>query len=127
MDKNKVKVNKRQRRRVKVRTKVNGTDKRPRLSVFRSLKGIYVQLVDDVSGKTLVSVSSREASNYLKSSSNISNDKGKVGEAFRVGELVAKKAIEKGIKRVVFDRGGNKYHGRVKAVADGARKGGLKF
>lgn len=122
MDKNKVKVDKRMRRRKKIRFKISGTKNIPRLSVFRSLRGIYAQLIDDVNGKTLASANDREIIQKDKKT-----DAGKVGVSLAVGELIAKKAIEKGIKQVVFDRGGYRYHGRVKAIADGARKGGLKF
>ncbi|NQU77630.1 50S ribosomal protein L18 [Candidatus Falkowbacteria bacterium] len=139
MNKGKVKSEKRQRRRIKVRSRVSGTEKRPRLSVFRSLRGIQVQLVDDASGKTLVSAGSKdkeieklsqpEAGQPLAENKEIKGDanNSKVSIAFVVGELLAKKALEKNIKRVVFDRGGYKYHGRVKAIAEGARRGGLKF
>ncbi|NQU78079.1 50S ribosomal protein L18 [Candidatus Falkowbacteria bacterium] len=133
MNKNKVKTEKRNRRRSKVRARVSGVEKRPRLSVYRSLRGIQVQLIDDTSGRTLVSASSEklETSNpstKLGAGKKLDDEKsGKIAKAFAVGELVAKKALDKGIKRVVFDRGGYKYHGRVKAIADGARKGGLKF
>jgi large subunit ribosomal protein L18 len=105
------------RRKARVRAKVFGTSIRPRLSVFRSLKGINVQLIDDKTGKTLVSASARE----------VKNKKDKIEVAFEVGKIIAKKAKELNIKSVVFDRAGYKYHGRVKAVADGAREGGLKI
>ena len=111
---------KRYRRHLRVRKKVNGTAERPRLVVFRSLKHIYAQLVDDEQRKTLIGVSDL--------SEGLSKDKpGKVGAATAVGKLAAAKAKELGIKRVVFDRAGYHYHGRVKAVADGAREGGLEF
>lgn len=110
----------RHRRHLRVRKKVNGTEARPRLVVFRSLKHIYAQLVDDDQRKTLAGVSDL--------SEGLAPDKpGKVGKALAVGKLVAKVAQEKGIKKVVFDRAGYVYHGRVKAVADGARAGGLEF
>jgi len=140
MNKNKVKTEKRNRRRSKVRARVSGVEKRPRLSVYRSLRGIQVQLIDDASGRTLVSAGgkklettvkagqARSPSTKLGAGKKLDDEKsGKIAKAFAVGELVAKKALDKGIKRVVFDRGGYKYHGRVKAIADGARKGGLKF
>ena len=101
----------------RVRRRVAGTAERPRLSVFRSNKQIYAQIIDDVAGHTLASASSVEI--------NASDDK-KLA-ATSVGEAVAKKAVESGVKQVVFDRGGYKYHGRVKALADGARSGGLEF
>ncbi|MEK7659470.1 MAG: 50S ribosomal protein L18 [Patescibacteria group bacterium] len=97
------------RRHKRVRALVKGTQVRPRLSVFRSNKRIYAQLIDDSRGTILLSVSDIKTS------------------ASKVGENLAKKAIEKGIDSVVFDRGGYKYHGRVKALAEGARQGGLKF
>ncbi len=110
----------RYRRHLRVRKKISGTADRPRLVVFRSLKHTYAQLVDDDQGRTLVGVSDR--SSGLKSEKS-----GKVGAAHAVGVLLAKQAIDKGVKQVVFDRGGYLYHGRVKAVADGAREGGLEF
>lgn len=114
----KIKNNLKNRRRARVRIKVFGQAKRPRLNVFRSLKHIDVQLIDDQAGKTLVAVSDSEI-----------KEKGlkKIDVAFKVGELVAQKAIKAGIKEVIFDRASYKYHGRVKAIAEGARKGGLKF
>lgn len=113
-DKNK-KLN---RRHLRVRSTISGTKDRPRLSVFRSNRGMYVQLIDDLSGKTLISANSKE----LK----INKDK-KVDLSFKLGKLLAEKSLKKNINKVVFDRGGYKYHGRVKAVADGAREGGLIF
>lgn len=113
----KIKQQQRARRQRRVRVKVKGTAQRPRLSVFRSLNHLYVQLIDDEVGQTLVSAKDTE----IKS-------KGKKSElAWAVGKLLAKKASEKKIAKVVFDRGRYQYHGRVKAVADGARAGGLKF
>jgi len=107
-----------ERRKSRIRAKIFGTAKKPRLSVFRGLRHLYVQLIDDATGKTLIWAKDLEIKDgKLK----------KVEVSFKVGELIAKKAIVAGIEEVVFDRGGNKYHGRVKAVADGARKGGLKF
>jgi large subunit ribosomal protein L18 len=105
------------RRKGRIRAKISGTGTIPRLSVFRSLNHIYAQLIDDEKSITLVSAKDIE----LK-------DKGKKSDlAFKVGELIAKKAMDKKIDSVVFDKGGNKYHGRIKSVAEGARKGGLKF
>lgn len=101
-----------------MRARVKGTAKTPRLCVFRSHQHIYAQLVDDDKGKTIDSASSRE----LKKSK-----KKKAEQAKEVGQLIAQKALAKKIEKVVFDRGGYKYHGRVKAVAEGARAGGLKF
>ena len=112
----------RERRHARVRTKISGTADRPRLSVFRSNKGIYVQIIDDVAAKTLVSASTLDAE--LKGKLNGTGNK---EAAKAVGELVAKRALEKGIKVVVFDRGGYIYHGRVKELADAAREAGLEF
>ena len=107
-------------RRIKIKTrirgKVSGSAERPRMSVFRSNKQIYVQLIDDVAGRTLVSASSKGIEEGTKSEI-----------AAKVGELVAKKAIEAGYTTVVLDRNGYLFHGRVKSLADGARNGGLKF
>ncbi len=104
----------------RVRKKVKGTSERPRMCIFRSLNQIYVQVIDDTCGKTLTSAStlSKELKGSLKRGSNIEAAK-------KTGALIAAKAKEKGIEKVVFDRNGNKYHGRVKALADSARKGGL--
>ena len=117
MDKQKIKQYQRSRRRGRVRAKVSGTSKCPRLSVFRSNKGMYLQLIDDEKGKTLVSAHSSEVKKKDK----------KVAISFELGKLIAEKALAKKIKQIVFDRGGYKYHGRVKAVADGAREEGLSF
>ncbi len=99
-----------------------GTAAVPRLSVCRSLKSMIVQIIDDQSGKTLCYVSGKEAAKVKTGDKN-----GKVGQSYILGKKMAEKAKEKGITKVVFDRGGYKYHGRVKAVADGAREGGLNF
>ncbi len=117
MDKNKHKLAKRTIRHRRVRSRVTGTDARPRLSVFRANKHIYAQLIDDALGKTLASASSKEVTKKDKKSS----------VATEVGKLIATKAAAKNISAVVFDRGGFAYHGRIKALADGAREGGLKF
>ena len=109
---------KRERRRKKIRAKVSGTAARPRLSVFKSNKGMYLQLIDDVSGKTLVSARTGELKDAKGKKTDIS---------FELGKMLAGKAAEKGIKGIVFDRGGYKFHGRVKAAADGAKEGGLIF
>ena len=110
----------RRRRQLRVRKKVAGTAERPRLTVFRSLKHIYAQLVDDQAGVTLLAVAD--------SSEGITADgAGKVGRGKAVGKLLAEKAKAAGIGKVVFDRAGYRYHGRVKAVAEGAREGGLEF
>lgn len=115
------KVQKRMRRRKRVRAKIVGTADRPRLSVFRSNKYIYAQIIDDSKGKTLVAMGSK---NLPKEKIE---GKKQVEVAMIVGEELAKKAKDKKIKQVVFDRNGYKYHGKVKALAEGARKGGLVF
>lgn len=112
----------RQRRHERIRRNLHGTAERPRLNVFRSLLHIYAQVIDDDLGNTLVAASTldpevREQLEGLNKSQ----------QAARVGQLVAKRALDKGLKTVVFDRGGYPYHGRVKALADGAREGGLEF
>lgn len=117
---------KRFRRHKRVRSKIKGTAKIPRLCVFRSNKHIYAQLIDDEKGHILVSASDSE----LKDKKEIKAPKelrAKIATAYKVGELVAQKTLKKGIKKIVFDRGGYKYHGRVKALAEGARAGGLNF
>ena len=106
----------------RVRRKISGTSQRPRLCVFRSANNIYAQIIDDTKRVTLVAASSLEAE--VKSAVNHTGNK---EAAKKVGELVAKRAIEKGINDVVFDRGGYVYHGRVEALASGAREAGLKF
>ncbi|MFC5713808.1 50S ribosomal protein L18 [Thalassorhabdus alkalitolerans] len=110
----------RKKRHMSVRRKVQGTAERPRLNVFRSSKHIYAQLIDDVKGETLVAASSLD--NELKLENG-----GNKEAAKQVGELIAKRASEKGHESVVFDRGGFIYHGRVEALADAARENGLKF
>ena len=116
------KINKkamRMHRHVRVRGKISGTPERPRLNVFRSNANIYAQIIDDVRGVTLAAASSRE---------DIPREgKGKLGICTEVGKRLAARAKEKGVARVCFDRGGYLYHGRVKALADGARAGGLEF
>lgn len=111
---------KRYKRHKKIRAKMSGSKDKPRLCVFRSAAHIYAQLIDDESSKTILSAKDIE----IKSSKAKS---GKVGLAYNVGKLIAEKAVEKKISEVVFDRGGYKYHGRIKALAQGAREGGLKF
>ena len=113
----------RQRRKKRVRKKIRGTSEKPRLSVFRSSKHIYAQIVDDTTAKTLVGVSS--LSKEIRP--GVQNKGGNKAGAAMVGELIAKRAVEKGIKRVVFDRNGFLYHGRVKTLADSAREHGLEF
>ncbi len=117
MNKNQQKLHKKTIRRARVRSVVSGTEQRPRLSVFRANRHIYAQLIDDVSGKTLAAVSSKDITAKGK----------KVSIASEVGKAIAAKGLEKKIEAVVFDRGGNAYHGRIKALAEGAREGGLKF
>ena len=112
----------RERRHARVRTKVHGTTDRPRLNVFRSLEHIYAQVIDDAQGVTLVSASSLDVELKAEMTGKKKSEKAKL-----VGIAVAKRALAAGIKAVIFDRGGYKYHGRVKAVADGAREGGLEF
>jgi len=112
---NRTKEQSRKRLHMRIRNKVSGTSERPRLSVYRSNKAIYCQLIDDLSGHTLAAASSQ----------------GTIGtkseQAVAVGKVIAERAIAKGIEAVVFDRGGYRYHGRVRSLAEGAREGGLKF
>lgn len=117
----------RTRRRARVRKKVQGTPIRPRLSVFKSAKHIYVQLIDDVHGQTLVTASSLSAAFRERVSGVEKASGGNVEGAKLVGELLAAHARGKGITRIVFDRNGFLYHGRVKAIAEAARAGGLQF
>lgn len=134
------KKQKRYRRHKRIRVKVFGTKQKPRFCVFRSAKHTYAQLIDDEKGKTILNSSDFELKapktkslSHTKSSVGRQKAKeektrsGKVALAHEVGKLIAKKALDKKIEKVVFDRGGYKYHGRVKAVAEGAREGGLKF
>jgi len=145
MDKSKLKIKQRIKRHRRVRAKVRGTKEIPRLSVFRSNRGLYVQLINDEKGETLVNVSSKEVvgeSKVQSQKSKVKSQKSKVKsknkqkvetkltkleQAREVGKLIAKKALGKKIQKIVFDRGGYKYHGRVKAVAEGAKEGGLVF
>jgi large subunit ribosomal protein L18 len=106
----------RQRIHARIRAKLSGTGERPRLNVYRSLNHIYAQVIDDQTGQTLVSASTIK----MKTGGN-------VAAAKEIGKAVAEKAVEKGIKKVVFDRGGSLYHGRIKALADAAREAGLEF
>ena len=113
-----IRINARKERRAaRVRAKVSGTTERPRLSVFRSNRNIFAQLVDDTKGITLASAHTAQ----------IKSEGSKSDVALELGKEIAKRALDKGITKIVFDRGGNLYHGRVKAVADGAREGGLEF
>jgi large subunit ribosomal protein L18 len=115
IDKKKIRV----RIHKRIRAKIHGTAERPRLAVFRSIKHIYAQLIDDAAGRTLVSASSNEK--------GVSTSGGNVAGAKEIGKALAERATTKGIKRIVFDRGGYLYHGRVKALADAAREAGLEF
>ncbi len=124
--KTEIKKQKEIRRHKKIRARVKGTTSIPRLYVFRSLNYIYAQLIDDDKGKTLVSASEKDIKGKTKSD-KAKDLSGKIEKAFKVGEFIAKKATEAKIKKVVFDRGGHKYHGRVKALAEGARQSGLEF
>lgn len=115
------KTARRQKIKLRIRKKISGTSERPRMSVFRSNKQIYVQLIDDLSGETLVSASSKNK--------EVATQKGvnKIEQAKLVGKLIAEKSLAKGIQSVVFDRNGYLYHGRIKNLAESAREGGLKF
>jgi large subunit ribosomal protein L18 len=117
-DKNKIRL----RKHTRVRRKISGTAERPRLCVFRSAKHIYAQVIDDVSGQTLVAASTLDEA--IKGKVEYSGNRNAARE---VGKLIGEKAIDKGIKNVVFDRGGYLYHGRVQELADGAREAGLEF
>jgi large subunit ribosomal protein L18 len=119
MDRARHRVEARGRIRERIRRKVTGTSERPRLAVFRSLKSIYAQVIDDTTGKTIVSASSLEKDAGAKGAN--------AAAAKAVGALIAKKAKDKGVTRVVFDRGGYLYHGNIKALADAARENGLEF
>ena len=112
----------RTRRHARVRRRINGTAQQPRLSIFRSLHHVYAQVIDDANGRTLVAASTREKAVTDGLDSNSSS-----AAAEKVGKTIAERAKEKGISKVVFDRGGYKYHGRVKALADAARGAGLEF
>lgn len=118
IDRNKL----RKRRHLRVRKKINGTPERPRLNVFRSHKNIYAQIIDDQSGITLVAASTLDPD--IKAEMPYEGNK---EAAHRVGQLIARRALDKGIKKVVFDRGGYLYHGKIKALAAGAREGGIEF
>lgn len=120
---NKIKL----RKKIRVRAKLFGTSQRPRFSVFVSNRFIYAQLINDEIGETIVSASTKELINEKKQINKkiLLTDKQEL--PMMLGELIAKKAIEKGIKTIIFDRGGYKYHGRVKAIAESARKNGLEF
>ena len=115
----------RQRIKFRIRKRVHGTDGRPRLTVFRSVAHIYVQVVDDMTGRTVASASSVEPT--VKGSMDTKARGGNVAGAKAIGKTIAERLLEKGVKRVVFDRNGFLYHGRVKAVAEAAREAGLEF
>ena len=119
------KADRRERIHLRQRKRIMGTIERPRLSVFRSVTHIYAQVIDDLSGKTLASASSTDPK--LKGAFSKEVSGGNVKGAEAIGKAIAERSIDKGIKRVVFDRGGNLYHGRIRAVADAARKAGLEF
>lgn len=110
------------RRKIRVRAKITGTSERPRLNVHRSLTSVFAQLIDDTASKTLVSVHSKNIK-----TGDVKEYKGKAAKAYLVGKEIAVQAKAKGITTIVFDRAGNKYHGRVAALAEGAREGGLVF
>ena len=112
----------REKRKKRIRKNLFGTDQRPRLSVFRSSRHIYAQIIDDICGHTLAAASSMEKD--VKENTELNN---KISVANFVGKILADRAIERGVKKVVFDRNGFLYHGRIKAVSDGARKAGLEF
>lgn len=118
MNKEKANKLKQSRRHGRVRAKVSGTSSKPRLNVFRSNKGLYLQLIDDTKGVTLIGADTCELKKAKKT---------KVEQAFELGKLLAEKALAKNIKKVVFDRGSYKYHGRTESAANGAREGGLEF
>jgi large subunit ribosomal protein L18 len=122
-DKNKLKAQRLERRQFRTRKNIFGTPERPRLSVFRSDKHIYAQLVDDFAGKTLIAVASTSGD---VRGADLKNG-GNVAAAKKVGAAIAARAKAAGISKVAFDRGGRMYHGRIKALADAAREGGLKF
>lgn len=119
MDKNKEKTAKRGRRRGRIRARICGTESCPRLSVFKSNKEIYLQIIDDGKGETLASAHGREIGD--------GKEAGEHGRYFSLGKLIAQRAKDKKISRVVFDRGGYRYHGHIKEAAEGAREGGLEF
>ena len=122
MDANKLKTKRRQRRRMRIRKRIRGSEERPRMSVFRSLQNIYVQLIDDDSGKTLCEANTRNV--QVRDSIGYGGNK---NAAAAIGKEIAERAKAKGIHSVVFDRSGFRYHGRVDALASAAREAGLKF
>ncbi len=106
------------RRKRRIRKKISGTGERPRLSVFRSARHVYAQVIDDIAGKTIVGISSFEKGNHKSANTDV---------CFELGKVLAERCKEKNVSRIVFDKNGNQYHGRIKALADGAREGGLEF
>ncbi len=122
-----ISTSKRKIRHLRVRKKISGTTESPRLSIFRSNKFIYAQIINDVENKTLVSCSSKDSEVLKDSTENKSKLSTKNFDAYKVGLIISNKCKKSGIKKVVFDRGGYKYHGRVKALAEGARENGLEF
>ncbi|MFG0286456.1 MAG: 50S ribosomal protein L18 [Phycisphaerales bacterium JB039] len=120
MDKSRIKTIRRRRRRIGIRKRVIGTPERPRLAVYRSLNHMYVQVIDDLAGRTIASASTRDKDAAV-------DVPGNTAAAAKVGAAIAARATSAGVKEVVFDRGGFRYHGRIKALADAAREGGLKF
>jgi len=127
--KSELKQERKNRRKIRTRSKIFGTEKRPRLSVFRSSKHIYAQLIDDENGQTLAAVNDLELKKTKteKEEKKLPNLSGKKIIAYQVGFLLSQKAMKKNIKKAVFDRGRFLYHGRIEALADGAREGGLEF
>lgn len=120
MDRQKAKQSRRTRRRIGIRKRVSGTGETPRLSIYRSLRHVYVQVVNDLDGTTICAASTMDKEFSGESTGNVEAAKA-------VGKLIAERAKSKGVEKVVFDRGGFRYHGRVQALADAAREGGLKF
>jgi large subunit ribosomal protein L18 len=120
MNRNAQKTLRRSRRRIGIRKRITGTHERPRLAIFKSLNHMYAQIINDLDGKTIVAASTTEEAVKLDKTGNKS-------AAAAVGKLLAQRAKDKGVSAVVFDRGGFRYHGRVKSLADAAREGGLKF
>ncbi|MFO0857399.1 MAG: 50S ribosomal protein L18 [Phycisphaerales bacterium] len=120
MDRNAQKTLRRSRRRIGIRKRISGTGECPRMAIYKSLNHMYAQLINDLEGRTIAAASTKDEGLKLDKTGNSA-------AATAVGKLLAERAKEKGIKAVVFDRGGFRFHGRVKALADGARKGGLKF
>ena len=121
----KTKEDRRERIKHRIRKRVQGTEARPRLTVFRSVAHMYVQVVDDMTGRTIASASTVEPT--VKGAMKKTERGGNIAGAKTIGKTIAERLIEKGVKRVVFDRGGFLYHGRIRAVADAARKAGLEF